>query len=184
MRIVKAKERAKMKIHKLILAGFIALLAFGSLQTAAEEQKPYVGSEAFERMKQLVGSWESSMDAGHTVKMAASYKITAGGSAIVETIFEGTPNEMVTVYYDNPMRKLNMTHYCMLHNQPKMSLKNMKPNELVFDLSKASDINPAKDDHMHSLTITFDGKDKMVQHWTRFEDGKKKHDVEIAYKRI
>jgi len=119
-----------MKIHKLILAGFIGLLAFGSFQTAAEEQKPYVGSEAFERMKQLVGSWESSMDADHPVKMAASYKLTAGGSAVVETIFEGTPNEMVTVYYDNPKRKLNMTHYCMLHNQPKMALKSMKPKRI------------------------------------------------------
>jgi hypothetical protein len=173
-----------MKTHRLVLAIVIGLVAFGSFQAAAEEQKPYTGSEAFERMKQLVGSWESSMDTGQPVKMAASYKLTAGGSAVVETIFEGTPNEMVTVYYDNPKRKLNMTHYCMLHNQPKMALKSMKPNELAFDLSKASDINAAKDDHMHSLTITFDGKDKMVQHWTRFESGKKKHDVEIAYKRV
>ena len=174
-----------MKTHRLILAGVICLLAFGSLQVAAQEQKPYVGSEAFERMKQLVGAWESTMDKGQgPVKMTASYKLTAGGSAIVETVFEGAPHEMVTVYYDNPKRKLNMTHYCMLHNQPKMMLQSMKANELTFDLSKAADINAAKDDHMHSLTITFDEKDKMVQHWTRFEGGKKKEVVEIAYKRV
>ena len=63
---------------------------------------------------------------------------------------------------------------------------NSKPmaNELTFDLSKASDIDAAKDDHMHSLAITFDGKDKMVQHWMRFEGGKKKEVVEIAYTRV
>lgn len=179
------QEESNMKTHRLILTGVIGLLVFGSLQVAAQEQKPYVGSEAFERMKQLVGSWESTMDKGQgPVKMKASYKLTAGGSAIVETIFEGTPNEMVTVYYDDPKRKLNVTHYCMLQNQPKMTLQSMKANELTFDLSKAADINVAKDDHMHSLTITFDGKDKMVQHWTRFEGGKKKRVVEIAYNRI
>jgi hypothetical protein len=174
-----------MKTYKLILAGIICLLVFGSVQAAEQEQKPYVGSEAFERMKQLVGSWESTMDMGQgPVQMKALYKLTAGGSAIVETIFEGAPTEMVTIYYDNPKHKLNVTHYCMLQNQPKMTLKSMKANELTFDLSKAADINVAKDDHMHALTITFDGKDKMVQHWTKFEGGKKKRVVEIAYNRI
>ncbi len=173
-----------MKTRRLILTSVICLLAFGSLQVAAQEQKPYVGSEAFERMKQLVGSWEGTMDKGQgPVKITASYKLTAGGSAIVETIFEGAPHEMVTVYYDNPNRKLNMTHYCMLHNRPKMMLQSMKMNELTFDLSKNADIDAAKEDHMHSLTINFDGKDKIVQHWTRFDGGKKKEVVEIAFNR-
>jgi hypothetical protein len=174
-----------MKTRRLILTSLIYILAFGPLQVAAQEQKPYVGSEAFERMKQLVGSWEGTIDKGQgPVKITASYKLTAGGSAIVETIFEGAPGEMVTVYYDNPNRKLNMTHYCMLRNQPKMMLQGMKMNELTFDLSKATDIDVAKEDHMHSLTINFDGKDKVVQHWARFDGGKKKEVVEIAYNRI
>jgi hypothetical protein len=173
-----------MKARGFFLAGVICLLAFGSIQAAEPEQKPYVGSEGFELMKQLVGSWETTMNKGEgTVKMTASYKLTAGGSAIVETIFEGAPHEMVTVYYDNPGRKLSLTHYCMLRNRPKMALQSMKANELTFDLSKNSGINEAKEDHMHSLSITFEGKDKMVQHWTRFEGGKKKEVVEIAYNR-
>jgi hypothetical protein len=173
-----------MKRHRLILTGILCLLAFGSIQAAEQEQKPYVGSEGFEQMKQLVGSWETTMDKGDgPMKMTASYKLTAGGSAIVETIFEGAPHEMVTVYYDNPGRKLSLTHYCMLRNRPKMTLKTMKPNELTFDLSKNSGINAAKEDHMHSLSITFEGKDKMVQHWTRFQGGKKKEVVEIAFNR-
>ena len=174
-----------MKTHRLILAGVICLLAFGSLQGAAQEQKPYVGSEPFERMKLLVGSWETTMDHGQgPMKMKASYKLTAGGSAIVETIFEGSPMEMVTVYYDNPKHKLNMTHYCMLHTQPKMALKSAKPNELTFDLSKASDINPAKEDHMHALAISFDGKDKIVQHWTRSAPGKKAEVMYFTFTRV
>jgi hypothetical protein len=168
----------------MILGSVICLFAFGSLQAAEPEQKPYVGSEGFERMKQLVGSWEGTMDQGQgPVKITASYKLTAGGSAIVETIFEGEPHEMVTVYYDNPKHKMSMTHYCMLGNHPKMALQSMKANELTFDLSKNADIDAAKEDHMHSLTINFDGKDKIIQHWTRFDAGKKKGVVELAFNR-
>ena len=55
-----------MNTHKRILAIIIGLMAFGVFQVTAEEQehKPYVGSEPFERMKQLVGSWEGTMDMG------------------------------------------------------------------------------------------------------------------------
>jgi hypothetical protein len=174
-----------MKTYRLIFAGVIGLLAIGSLQAAEPERKPYVGSEALERMKHLAGSWESTVDKGHgPMKMIASYRITAGGSAIVETVFEGTPEEMVTVYYDSPDRRLNLTHYCMLNNQPRMALQGMKGNELSFDLSQSADINAAIDNHMHSLTITLDGKDRMVQRWTRFQGGKEKEVVEIAYSRI
>jgi hypothetical protein len=39
------------------------------------------------------------------------YRVTGAGSAVVETLFPGTPHEMVTVYH---ARKgvLCMTHYC------------------------------------------------------------------------
>ena len=174
-----------MKRYRLFLAGVIGLLTFGSLQAAEPEHKPYVGSEAFERMKLLVGSWETTMDHGKgPMKMKASYRLTAGGSAIVEAVFEGSPMEMVTVYYDNSGRQLNMAHYCMLNNRPQMALQGAKANELTFDLAKTADIDAAKDDHMHSLTMTFDGNDKMVQYWTRFQGGQKKEVAEIAYNRI
>ena len=171
-----------MRTHRLTLACAIGLLTFGSVQLAAQERQPYVGSEAFERLKQLVGTWEGTMDMGQgPMTITASYKLTSGGSAIVETDFEGAPHEMVTVYHDNPNRELSMTHYCMLHNQPKMMLKDMKMNELMFDLSEDADIDVANEMHMHSLTIRLDGTDKMTQVWTNFEGGREKEVVEIAY---
>ena len=174
-----------MNIHRLVVAVVSALLACSSVQVLAQEQERYVGSEAFERVKQLVGSWEGTMDMGEgPKKITASYKLTSGGSAIVETVFEGAPHEMVTLYHDSPNRTLSMTHYCMLHNQPKMILKGMENNELTFDLSKDADIDVANDTHMHSLILTFDGNDTMTQHWTKFEAGKKEQIVEIAYTRI
>ena len=128
---------------------------------------------------------KGAMDMGKgPEKITASYKITSGGSAIVETVFEGESHEMVTVYHDDSNRKLSMTHYCMLRNQPKMMLKGMEKNELIFDLSKETDIDVANETHMHSLTVKFTGEDKMTQYWTNFEGGQEKKTVEIVYRRI
>ena len=173
-----------MKTYTCILASVLGLWAVASLQVSAQEQKPYVGSEAFERMKQLLGSWEGTMDMGKgPQKITASYKLTSGGSAIVETVFEGADHEMVTVYHDNSTHTLSMTHYCMLGNQPKMMLKGMEDDELVFDLATDADILVAKEPHMHSLTIGFGGNDTMTQQWTNFEGGKRHQVVQIAYTR-
>ena len=176
-----------MNTHKLILAVVISLLAFGSFQVAADEQKqkPYVGSEAFERMKQLAGSWEGIMDMGKgPEKVTTTYKLTSNGSAIVETVFEGAPHEMVTVYHDDSQHRMNLTHFCMLGNQPKMKLTAMEGNTLTFDLSQDADIDATHDTHMHAAAITFNGKDKIAQQWTKFEAGQKKQVVEVAYSRI
>ena len=144
----------------------------------------YAGSDAFESMKQLVGSWEGSIDMGQgpqTIK--ASYKLTAAGSALIETVFEGAPHEMVSVYHDNSDRKLTMVHYCAEHNQPRMILTSMANNELKFDLAPDADIDVAHDKHIHAATLQFLGKDKIIQRWTSFEPGKEKQVVEIAYTR-
>ena len=147
--------------------------------------KPYVGSEAFEKMKQLVGTWEGTMDAGKgQQKITASYELTSSDSAILEKVFEGTPNEMVSVYHDNRDRKLTMTHYCSEHNQPKLMLTSVEDGKLTMDLAKESDIDVAKESHIHGLTILFDGKDNMTQKWSSFEGGKEKMVVEIPYKRV
>ncbi len=176
-----------MYAHKLMITLIIGLMALSSIQVHAEEQelKPYVGSEAFERMKQLAGSWEGNMDMGKgPMKVTTSYKVTSNGSALIETVFEGAPHEMVTVYHDDSKHQINFTHYCSLANQPKMNLTAMKGNTLTFDLSGDSDIDSKHETHMHAAAITFDGKDQITQQWTKYEEGKDNQTVKVAYSRI
>ena len=176
-----------MNTPKCISILIISLMVFGSIQALAQEQaqKPYVGSEAFERMKQLAGSWEGMMDMGKgSMKVTTSYKVTSNGSALIETVFEGAPHEMVTVYHDDSKHQINFTHYCSLANQPKMNLTAMEGNTLTFDLSGDSDIDAKHETHMHAAAITFDGKDQITQQWTKFEAGKKNQVVKVAYSRI
>ena len=168
----------------------VFLLFFGVAPVLAEKQehehKPYTGSEAFERMKKLVGSWEGTMNMGEkgTMKSTLTYKLTAADSAIVETVFEGMPHEMTSVYHDDSKRRLTMTHYCAEHNQPKLALTNMVGDKLTMALVNDSDIDVERESHIHSLAILFDGDDKMIQQWTSFSDGEKKQVVEIVFQRI
>lgn len=174
-----------MKFFKLILAGLIVLLISGPLAVTGEEHNHYEGSKAFQQMKQLAGKWEGTVDLGKgTEKIKASYRVTSAGSALVETIFEGTPNEMVTVYHDDNNQRLWLTHYCGLNNQPTMVLIHEKENSLEFDLAHNAPIDAANEPHMHALSVTFAGKDDIQQRWTQYAQGEKKKVVTIAFKRV
>ena len=170
---------------KTIIYIAVFMLAIVPLVSASQENTPYVGSPALERLKQLVGQWEGTMDMEKgPEKITASYSVTSGGSAIIETVFRGSPHEMVTIYHDDSKRQLSLTHYCMLKNQPKMVLIRQDENSLTFDLSKEADIDVAEERHMHAVTLTMDGPDRMTQRWMEYQDGKPQKSVDIAFQRV
>ncbi len=153
---------------------FACLVLVGSFAAYGGDWRgaPYSGSKEFERMRQLVGVWESTSTMGKEGQpVRVEYRLTAGGSAIVETLFPGTPEEMISVYHDN-QGKLSMTHYCILQNQPNMRLLNAGADRLDFIFAEGNGIHPEKDLHMHGLTISFADQDHIVQNWTLFEGGK------------
>jgi hypothetical protein len=165
----------------------IAVVCFftGPYAAYAGEYQPgqYNGSKEFEQMKQLAGVWEGTADMGKEgEKVQVEYRLTAGNSTLVETLSPGTPEEMVSIYHDRK-GKLAMTHYCMLHNQPRMMLKKADARTLDFVFAKDNDINPAKETHMHALSITFEDNDHIVQKWTTFEKGKAKGVVTLKLTR-
>ncbi len=169
------------KLATLVIAALCFCFVGLSAADAGEHQSaPYTGSKEFERMKQLVGVWEGTSDMGKEgERVRVEYRLTAGGSALVETLFPGGVEEMVSVYYDRK-GKLAMTHYCMLRNQPRMTLK----KALDFVFAKENDINPAREPHMHAVSITFEDKDHIVQRWTMFEKGKAKGGVTLKLTRV
>src|ERR1700674_1284509 len=78
------------------------------------------GAEAFEKLKSLVGHWESAKTTMATASL--DVELTSGGTAVLEKfhmVENGKPVEMTTLYYlDDDQVKL--THYCMAGNQPTM----------------------------------------------------------------
>ena len=168
-----------------IVATFFSLSGLFVAHAEEYQSAPSAGSKEFERMKQIVGTWEGTSDSGKDgKKVRVEYRLTAGGSALVETLFPGGAEEMVSVYYDQK-GKLAMTHYCMLRNQPHMILAkaDARTIELVF-ASNGNDINPAKEKHMHAVSITFTDNDHIVQKWTMFEKGKDTGGVTLKLTRV
>src|SRR5262245_59268750 len=80
----------------------------------------YDAPSAFEFLKTLAGDWERVGGGGHQHGSAArgtTFRITAAGSSVLETILPGDPSEMLSVYHMDG-DELLLTHYCALHNAP------------------------------------------------------------------
>ncbi len=133
------------------------------------------------RIKQLAGRWEglSENTPGQKQdKIAVVYEVTAGGSVVMERIFPGSSQEMVTMYYEEK-GQLTLTHYCMIGTRSVMRLKipedlanQQQKNIYEFSLVESPGLDPTVDTHMHSLKISFIDESHMNQSWEMFEAGK------------
>jgi hypothetical protein len=155
----------------------LSLLSIGSVSATADPTgsagQPAAASAPLERLKGLAGEWAAAEDGEMFKKgdVVSRYSVTASGSAVVETVFPGSPHEMVTVYTADG-RDLVLTHYCMEGNQPRMRAKNPASSRLEFAFDGGAGINPKKDRHMNSATIEFVGPDELSTVWTEIEAGK------------
>jgi hypothetical protein len=133
--------------------------------------KPAI-SPAFEKIRKLEGDWVMVKDGKPSDEVVSKFRVTAGGSAVVETIFPGSDHEMVTVYtQEGP--DVVLTHYCVLGNQPKLkAAAGADPNKLVFKCIGGGNLKPEKDSHMGAATVTFLNDNEYKAEWTRCENGK------------
>ena len=97
--------------------------------------------------------------------------MTAGGHVVIETIFPGADEEMITVYYQSG-DELVLTHYCMLGNQPSYLTRNgEKPGDLLFECRGVSNLDSEEGEHMHRGSYFFEGPDRMRSVWEMIEEG-------------
>jgi hypothetical protein len=136
----------------------LLLLAL-SLATHGDDKsgkRPLVPTNsAFETLKTLAGTWLAADEDGKpTDKIVSIIKVTSGGSAVLETLFPGQPQEMLSVYtLDGP--DLVMTHFCVLGNQPRLKADpKSTADQIRFEFAGGANLDPKKDKHMHSATLT------------------------------
>lgn len=172
------KTRLSSVCAMLLLAGAVGL-------HAAEPLKARKGSAEFERMKSLVGTWtgKTEMPGQGLIEMTIQYRLLAGGSVLEERCFQGTPGEMVTMYYDQG-DKLAMTHYCSLGNRPAMTLVSSDSKSIKFEFDSTCGIDPGKESHMHALTINFDDADTITTTCKAIIDGKESEPHNATFKRV
>jgi len=138
--------------------------------------------EVFESLKKLAGTWEGVTE-GMEGKSEIRYRVISAGSVLLETIFPGSDHEMATVYYmEGP--ELVLVHYCAARNQPHMRFAGLTDKgEYRFDFAGGTNLDPAKDAHMHNFRIRFDGPDKAYTEWDYFKEGKKTETMKFALSR-
>ncbi len=162
-------SRCPMILCALIVSATVAI---------AEDAKP---NAAFEQMKSMVGDWTGSMtgEGGKKEEAPFTYRLTAGGSALVETIFAGTDHEMVSVYTVDK-GTLVLTHYCMMGNQPHMKMDaQTDPKVLSFTFDGGGNMASDKDAHMHTAKYAWTDADHVSATWSHWQDGKATGDVKI-----
>ena len=151
----------------LVLAAFAALAGAALAAPATPAAAVKSRSAAFERFKGLAGDWVAAEDGEMSKKgdLVARYALTAGGSALVETIFPGGPHEMVTVYHAEG-DDLVLTHYCVEGNQPRMRARNATGPRFDFQFDGGANIDPRRDRHMHQASLELVGDDEIRSEWT------------------
>jgi hypothetical protein len=152
----------------LVLAMFATTSRGEDASKAAQATNP-----TFEKLKKLSGTWvEADKDGKPTDKVVSVIRVTAGGSAVEEKIFPGDAMEMLSVYHLDKGDVL-MTHYCMLGNQPRMKADPASPpNQIRWKFAGGTNLDPAKDTHMHAATLTFLDDDHIQIEGEAWENGK------------
>jgi hypothetical protein len=142
------------------------------------------GTEAFEKLKSLVGHWET--ENSNMEKASLDLELTAGGTAILEkarVVANGKPVEMTTLYFLDG-GQLKLTHYCMAGNQPTMNGSySPEAKTITFSLASISNLKSPDDGHMHRASYTFIDNDHFKTTWTFRKDQKDAFTEEVTYVR-
>ncbi len=163
----------KRPFRNLPTLGAALLLGVLLAATPARALDGTLPKTAFESLKKLSGDWQGRIQTADGAATTARYELISGGTAVMETVFSGTSHEMRSVYHMDGS-DLVLTHYCATGNQPRMKLDTAAstPEKLVFQFAGGSNMDPAKDGHIHGGRIVFAADGKVESEWDFYKDGK------------
>lgn len=154
-----------------LLAALLAppLLAQSATAPAPEDNLP--AKAAFARLQALAGEWEGTTIRKDGPAARVRWEAISNKTALMETLFPGTDHEMRSVYHLDG-NDLVMTHYCAMGNQPRMKLDTSRStaSQLVFDFAGGTNMDPAKDAHIHSGRIVLVDDDHLEAEWTVYKE--------------
>ena len=126
-------------------------------------------ANAFKQLSSLVGAWEGKFEDGrpHSV----SYRLTAGGTVLVETWTLGSGRESMTLYHMDG-GTLVADHYCPQGNTPRLELKKGGgADRLSFVFRDGTNLQVKGKSHQHAFWIKLNGKDSFERGETYVENG-------------
>lgn len=172
-----------MNLRKVLLIIAVVLIWTATVAAGTKSSsEPNTAAQAFDRLKSLVGTWEAETEMG---KAQAVYELVSGGSVLLERTAVGSEPAMVTAYHLDGS-KLQLTHYCLLGNQPRMVAKGIDPQtgEIAFEFAGATNLAGPNAQHMHTARLRLVDNDHFTSEWTLFENAKPKHTHTARYSRV
>ncbi|TDR39116.1 hypothetical protein DFR29_11720 [Tahibacter aquaticus] len=144
--------------------------------------------EVFGRLGGLVGDWEGVFANGR--RHSVNYRLSAGGTVLVETWALAPGRESLTLYYVDG-DDLLATHYCPQGTQPRLKLVGEKGGRLQFELLDGGNLGLAGKSHQQSFWLQWDGGDGYRRSETYVENassttkpGRGDPEVAVSYKRV
>lgn len=159
------------------------LICVTAIGFSDDHKSAITANPQFDKMKTLDGSWVGGfVEGGKEYPATTRFMTVSDGSALMAWLGEGTPEEMVTIFYPDG-KDLMGTHYCAAHNQPRfLAVPGDDPNRVVFKFKDGTNIGP-HDGHMAGVTFIFDGPDHHMEDWTYISKQGKESTSRFDFKR-
>jgi hypothetical protein len=154
-----------MKPFRNIITVAIALIIMLAASFVAADSDAH---KSFDLLKGMEGNWQGKSSDGRSVQV--SFRMTAGGSALMSEIHGSGPENMITMFHMDGDRLL-MTHYCGAGNQPRMKVVASDPKSVSFEFFDGTNIGPG-DGHMQHVTFSQPDADHHVEEWVFLDHGK------------
>ena len=152
-------------IQELMLISLIVLSP--SILFAAEGND--AAADAFKQLTSLIGNWEGKFPDGRS--HSVSYRLTAGGSVLVETWTLGPGRESMTLYHMDG-ETLVADHYCPQGNQPRLQLtKGGDANKLSFVFRDGTNLQVKGKSHQQAFWIRLNGQNSFERSETYVMNG-------------
>jgi hypothetical protein len=129
--------------------------------------------QSFDQLKTLEGNWAGKGSEGQVVKV--SFRMTAGGSALMSEIQGRGPENMITMFHLDGDRLL-LTHYCGAGNQPRMKVIASDAKSVTFEFVDGTNIGPG-DGHMQRVTFAQLDANHHTEEWVFLDHGKEQKEV-------
>jgi hypothetical protein len=146
-------------IAKRLVALLSAILLLSSYAVAGEANPD--SRAAIERLKSLVGTWQSVTKGATAAPQSVTYSMTGGGNVLVEDMRDpnGVGGMMTAYHLDKDT--LVLTHFCGAGNQPRMRITSADERHITFAMFDITNLSDPQAYHSTSLEIVFRGRDRV-----------------------
>ena len=134
----------------IVVAAMLTL----SQSVAAVGQRTIDSRAAFERLKGLVGTWNTTDKGRPGSAELTTYKMAGGGRVLVQEDGETLSNA-----FHLDVDKLMVTHYCGSGNQPRMRVREVDDRHIafeMFDITNLADPQGYRTTHLEIVFLSAD----------------------------